>query len=131
MAGFVVPLVIAAGIVAYGVGHGWWGADLHEVSIPAGFFVSAFSIVFSWGIVSGFLTHAMWRGIASVWLVRLAWALPAMLVGPILNWHRSGRLLLTVLVAQACGFLLGVYLAAKICSRRGNPRISEVSRMAT
>jgi hypothetical protein len=75
------------------------------------------------------LTHAVWRGNASVWLLRLAVALPAALVFSILNWQRSGKLLLTVTAAQACGLLVGVWLGGgdfdgagraryKFCKRR-------------
>jgi hypothetical protein len=81
--------------------------------MSARFLAVAFSIVFSWCAVAGFLTHAVWRGAASVWLLRLAVVLPASLVFSILNWPRSGKLLLTVTAAQACGFLVGLWLAVE------------------
>jgi hypothetical protein len=119
-AAFVLPLVIAA----YGFSHGWWGVDPHQARMSAKFLAVAFSIASLWCIASGFLTHAVWSGIASVWLLRLAVPLPGQLLFSVLNWHRSGPLLLTVTVAEACGFALGVWLGAKIFTGWGKPRIS-------
>jgi len=113
VAGVALPAVVAVSILAYGVNRGWWGTDPHQVRMSARFLAVAFSIVFSWCAVAGFLTHAVWRGNASVWLLRLAVALPAGLVFSILNWQRSGKLLLTVTAAQACGLLVGVWLASE------------------
>jgi len=119
-AAFVLPLVIAA----YSFTHGWWGADPHQARMSAKFLAVAFSIASLWCIASGFLTHAVWRDITSASLLRFAVPLPAQLLFSILNWHRSGPLLLTVTVAEACGFALGVWLGAKIFTGRRKPRIS-------
>jgi hypothetical protein len=112
IAGIGLPPIVAVTILAYGVSRGWWGTDPHQVRMSARFLAVAFSIVFSWCAVAGFLMHAVWRGSASVYL-RLAVAVPASLIFCILNWQRSGKLLLTVTAAQACGFLVGVWLASE------------------
>jgi hypothetical protein len=114
IAGIALPPVVAVTILAYGVSRGWWGTDPHQVRMSARFLAVAFSIVFSWSAVAGFVTRAVWQCIASVWFLRLAVVLPASLIFSILNWQRSGKLLLTVTAAQGCGFLVGVWLAAEI-----------------
>ena len=109
----IVGLVLPVVIVAYGASHGWWGTDPRHVRMSARFLAVSFSIVFSWCTVAGFLTHAVWRGSVSRYLP-FAVALVAPLGVSILNWNRTGPLLLTVTAAQACGFFVGVWLGAEI-----------------
>jgi hypothetical protein len=116
----IVGLVLPAVIAAYGASHGWWGTD-PRVRISARFLAVAFSIVFTWCTVAGLLTHAAWRDSASRYL-RFAVALIAPLGVSILNWNRAGPLLLTVTAAQACGFFVGVWLAAEIWTGAGRAR---------
>ena len=118
VAAFVLPVTVAS----YSFTHGWWGADPRQAKMSAQFFAVAFSIATLWCSAMGFWTHAVWRGIVSVWLLRLAVPMPGQLLFSILNWRRSGPFLLTVTVAEACGVALGVWRGAEICTGREEPR---------